>query len=833
LKKYIAQPQFSSNTAVNIYDITPGASPTLFMTLYAKPNSAIAKLVGPYDPNNPSGPNSVLVYQDLAASPSPLTSSPQQFLLIAYVAQAGQSGAVYVFDLDKLLQSGGTGSPPYSVPFPDTASAVLTFPGYDPIGMALQPGTGNLYVATPSVSGGNPTVTVFAKTPGGTWSATGDSTTFDYNSLGGWSSTPSNFAFDMHGFLWMTSFGSVTDPATGVVTPYNYLTCFRNSPGSAPEATTEFWFDDQPDAGGSGTQLSVTPLLTGLTGVPATLFGLSSPEGIAFDPAGNLWVASNNEEYVGSDVNPKFDGAGGGSLLMIRAEYLLGLLFPSPPTGEILLSAIPSESVVVYYINNQAQPGGLFFDGFNLYINDENNYDADGNSILWQMTVNSDGTPATALTQVAAPVQTTNPGNGTMAVFNYPPFSFPTATLAQLLIRDGSPAGSAEDTGNEPDTATTPATLFESPDIGIAAAAISGVPGLGSGAGQSDPYDPATPPFSALNGEVDYSVPLTGGDPGEVLVDDTAFIFVQVTNVDTVASVGGETLKVYWAHASTALQWPDPWTGLTPDSADTTQTLGGLIGAVSLASIPAGQACLVQMLWSGVPAPLSFTDSSPGSAAQAHFCLLARIEGNGLYPFGMTYPEEWNFNAGGTLGTNVQNNRGVAWRNIKIQEAGATGDLKINVLGGNYGLVEKVVGFQLQTLDQNGTPAPIPAKVTVVAGGAARERFLEAERESKLSKIGQEIVHFVESVLGFEHLGEGRFRWNDLEKGMSNLRLKPGELLPFSVEFTPDDAVESFALRVLQYEEIDGKAKVTGGQTFVSGTVKGFPVRKFPVRTRR
>jgi hypothetical protein len=31
---------------------------------------------------------------------------------------------------------------------------------------------------------------------------------------------------------------------------------------------------------------------------------------------------------------------------------------------------------------------------------------------------------------------------------------------------------------------------------------------------------------------------------------------------------------------------------------------------------------------------------------------------------------------------------------------------------------------------------------------------------------------------------------------------------------------------VVQYEEIEGKVKVTGGQTFVFGEVKGFPVRK-------
>ena len=417
LNKYIAQPQFTSKHRGCLRHHARSA-PTLFMTLTA--SSAIATLVGTI---TPGGPNSILVYQDFAASPSPLVSSPKQFLLIAYVGGNGASGAVYVFDLDQLLKQG-----PGTVQLPATPVEVLQFPGYVPIGMAIQPGTGDLYVATPAVDGSNPTINVFAKTQGGAWSTSGNNTLFDFNALGGFSTVPANFAFDAHGFLWMTSFGAANGTA------FNYLTCFRNIPNATPKSTPEFWFDNHLDAGGAAVQLSVTPLLGGVS-APAKLQGLSSAEGIAFDPAGNLWVANNNEEFDGSDVNPKFGGIGGGSLLMIRAEYLLNLLFSGSPSGEILLSAIPAASVTVYYINDNAQPGGLFFDGFTLYINDENNFGGDGNPILWSMQVKADSTPATTLSPVPAPVHTTNPGNGSMAVFNYPPFS-QTPALAQLLIRD-------------------------------------------------------------------------------------------------------------------------------------------------------------------------------------------------------------------------------------------------------------------------------------------------------------------------------------------------------------------------------------------------------------
>ena len=807
LNKYIAQPQYNSNS-IAIYDITnydPTSDPPVPATLTATLQGGEPLL---------SGPNCVLVYQDFSAiqvlsgQGVPVDfpkSTPQQCLLVACQSTDDNGkvtgGNVNVYDLESLNLL--TEKP--TLPNPTTVLPLGT--GYTVIGMAIQPGTGDLYVASPSTSSDNPipVITIFAKALGGAWSTAGNTGVFDYNSLGGFSTTPSNLAFDSRGFLWMTSFGHDNN---GVA--YNYLTCFPGVANATPQSTPNFWFANDPV-----TQLKVTPLIKGTA--PTLLFGLSSPEGIAFDPAGNLWVASNNEEYVGSDVNTKFSNAGGGSLLMISAEYLLGLLFPTAhaPNAQINLNEIPAGGVTVYYINDQSQPGGLFFDGFTLYINDENNYDGAGNPVVWQMTVNSDGSPATALTQAGGIVETTNRGNGTMAVFNYPPFSsaaFTTPSLAQLAIADWS-----GDFGVEPDTlAGAPAGYWESNSLGLD---IAGLAGLGTDAAQSVPFDPAASPFGALNGDVDYSS----------LTNDTAYVFAQVQNLDSVPSVGNEVLKLYWAHATTSPLWPNPWTNLISDSATATQTLGGFIGAFPLGSIPAGQACVVQLPWVNVPEPLKFVDAPPGSDEQAHFCLMSRIEGNGLYPFGMTSPEEWSFNTGDdTQYVNVTNNRGVAQRNIKITEAGATGDLRkqiFPILGGNYGAVERSTWFGLETVNYEGVPAKIPAEVTVVASGKSLERFLEAEHESKLQKILCEIVHVIEELLGFEHLGEGRFRWNDLEKGMHKLRLRPGDQLPFIVEFTPEEGVKDYAVRITQYQERDGKAVATGGQTFVCGNVKGYPVR--------
>jgi len=228
-------------------------------------------------------------------------------------------------------------------------------------------------------------------------------------------------------------------------------------------------------------------------------------------------------------------------------------------------------------------------------------------------------------------------------------------------------------------------------------------------------------------------------------------------------------------------------------------------------------------VWSDVPQPLAYTDEDGNLTLQDHFCLLARIESNGLYPFGMTYPDQWNFSPDevllptqATLGTNVLQNRGIGWRNVQIVQSGVfdpNREIKINVLGANYGAIEKLVGFQLQTLGRDGKPQPISGRTTVVARGSALERLLEFERE---------LIERKE----FEHLGEGRFKLSNLERGMKQIRLRPGETLPFTVEFAPEERVENFALRVIQVGETDGRAEIVGGQTFVVGEVEGFSGRR-------
>jgi hypothetical protein len=74
-------------------------------------------------------------------------------------------------------------------------------------------------------------------------------------------------------------------------------------------------------------------------------------------------------------------------------------------------------------------------------------------------------------------------------------------------------------------------------------------------------------------------------------------------------------------------------------------------------------------------------------------------------------------------------------------------------------------------------------------------------------------------------IGGGRFQRHDLAAGLGNIRLHPEEILPFHLEFIPEEETHNFALRVVQYIESNGVSKVVGGQTLMVGKIEGFPTR--------
>lgn len=129
------------------------------------------------------------------------------------------------------------------------------------------------------------------------------------------------------------------------------------------------------------------------------------------------------------------------------------------------------------------------------------------------------------------------------------------------------------------------------------------------------------------------------------------FVRVRVINNSCVTSLGNEQLKLYWAKASTALSYPNPWMGgitYVPTGA----SMGSPIGTLNIPILQPGEETILTFPWI-VPNPNDYgTDGD-----QWHFCLLARITATNDP---MTSTETTDLNA------NVRNNNNIAWKNVTV-----------------------------------------------------------------------------------------------------------------------------------------------------------------------
>ncbi|MFO1082254.1 MAG: hypothetical protein U1E23_16690 [Reyranellaceae bacterium] len=718
--KYLAQPYWSESV----------------VRIYALPAKTLVTTVTLAH----TGPNDVLIFRDPPAN--------KAYMMVSYDLGAG--GAIDIYNLADINLALPANTPP---------ATTLAMPNAV-VGMAVQPGTGDLYVATFSTG-----------TPGGVYSFTHASgyaaaSRQQFASYAdAWNDVAqycANLAFDPHGHLWMTTF---QDGAAG----NQFLICFAQVDRAAGSAA-KFFKIGNPAA----KNLSAVTLPGSATAAAGLFNPLSQPEGLAFDPRGNLWLANNSDDF---NTNG-FAGNGevNGTLLRLDRSWIdqhlltnagiLGTLTADGYGGTQHIGAA-DPGVTLYYYNG-GRFGGLLFDGFTLYVNDQSPNDADpGHTVVWQLQ--TDDQPLKPTSFATSGIATTYPGNGQMAVFN--------STPPSLLIRDA-----ATDTGLQPSGV---ALMWESPDIAVTNTSI-----LGTFPGPNAPR---------ASDAVDLASDGTISGPN-------AFAYVRVTNVGAVATTGTEVLKLYWAKASAGLDWPAPWDGLRFDSSAAKPPLGGLIGARAIGPIDPGHETVFELPWANVPDPGQY------SLNDTHFCLVARIEEGGLYPFGMSYPEQVNGVAEAAIAYNTVSNSRIGWRNIAILPPVAMmhrGPIRLGVLGANHAPHAKVMRFAVETLNRHGVPTRVPGTVMLHAAGAARERLLQANAEGHAA----------------QHAGHGRFPLHDLA-----IRLAPHEVLPFHVEFEPAEGVTDFAVRVVQYVETRHGPRLLGGQTFVVGRVRGFAVREPPSR---
>jgi uncharacterized protein (TIGR02145 family) len=151
------------------------------------------------------------------------------------------------------------------------------------------------------------------------------------------------------------------------------------------------------------------------------------------------------------------------------------------------------------------------------------------------------------------------------------------------------------------------------------------------------------------------------------------YVYVEIRNRGSQPYSGGSQVKLYWAKASTALGWEDPWNGGVwyPDPEGV--LMGGIVGTQNIPTIAPDDSHYMEFAWDP-PNPTDYNEFF--GADQHHFCLLARIVTPSLPDEGMAYPEMPYL-----LGENVLNNNNIVWKNITVVDEDKK---KSGFLVGNY-----------------------------------------------------------------------------------------------------------------------------------------------------
>ena len=133
----------------------------------------------------------------------------------------------------------------------------------------------------------------------------------------------------------------------------------------------------------------------------------------------------------------------------------------------------------------------------------------------------------------------------------------------------------------------------------------------------------------------------------------TVYVYVRVRNRGCSVSGGNEELKLYWAKANTALDWPNAWNGTNVLCMNSS---GGQIGAAQTVTPLQPEGYKIYVFEFTLPKPSDYTCVGDIN----HFCLLARITNVAKANDGMTFPETTD------IYSNVRNNNNIAWKNISI-----------------------------------------------------------------------------------------------------------------------------------------------------------------------
>jgi predicted outer membrane repeat protein len=354
-QNYTAQP-FYQDGKIRFYNTTSGATINPSTVAYTLDVSADMVNVWGQAANASNGPNSVVIYNNK---------------IFVSFDMNGSKGGVLVYDYANIFPSRNAVAPAVLKPGGGNGSACA--------GMTINPANGDLYICSYTGGAGN----------GGIYYATAASNYTALNNLSDYSHPSvdtycANIAFDANNNLWFTTWNDNADPAQ------MYLVCYKNL-----NKANYYKVINTATKSYSATS-------TG--GVTKMVHLLSAPEGLVFDPTGNLWLGNNNDYNA---VN----AAGDGTLVKINSSWLNNTLLAGGAGSSM---TVPAAQASIKYIPS-GKLGGLAISGNKLYVNDQGQTQGSSfttSGTVWKYDVT---TTFNAANFVASGIRTTYPGNGQMA----------------------------------------------------------------------------------------------------------------------------------------------------------------------------------------------------------------------------------------------------------------------------------------------------------------------------------------------------------------------------------------------------------------------------------
>lgn len=282
--------------------------------------------------------------------------------------------------------------------------------------------------------------------------------------------------------------------------------------------------------------------------------------------------------------------------------------------------------------------------------------------------------------------------------------------------------------------------------------------------------------------------------------DRRNYVYVRVRCDGCVGDESG-TLKLYWAKASAALGWPEPWDGSVTSPA----LMGDVVDSKPTGTVEAGEHTILEFPWE----PPNPADYASFGGDRGHFCLLARIETESTDPFGMTFPE------GSNLSENVRNNNNVVWKNVHVMSETASGGRTGSVIVG--GVPEEEIRMRLRVDFEQETRF-----VPLLRRGRLRVRLHEElyERWAAEDFHGEGVEPVQEGFLLVEPSG-----W------IGDFAVDPDDVWVVDVTYEPRgdlDRTELAFVDLTQQAVRDGGTEVVGGQRFRISSVGELPSRPEP-----